>query len=74
MAVSKEHFMRQSDQSGLSEQLRECIRAVHSWQGGPVQYNCVFVEEDADQPSSRGLLTAWVLLFFSFKHNGVLYP
>ncbi|KAF8171442.1 hypothetical protein K438DRAFT_1613101, partial [Mycena galopus ATCC 62051] len=53
---------------------RERIRTVRSWRGGPVRYDCVFVEEDADQPSFRGLLAARVLLFFSFKHNGIVYP
>ncbi|KAJ7359394.1 hypothetical protein DFH08DRAFT_686770 [Mycena albidolilacea] len=36
--------------------------------------DCVFVEEDADQPGFRGFLAARVLLFFSFKHNGIVYP
>ncbi|KAJ7312726.1 hypothetical protein DFH08DRAFT_791300 [Mycena albidolilacea] len=67
-------FYAPSDQSGLGGQLRERIRAVRSWRGGPARYDCVFVEEDADQPGFRGLLAARVLLFFSFKHNGVVYP
>jgi hypothetical protein len=41
---------------------------------GPARYDCVFVEKDADQPGFRGLLAARVLLFFSFKHNDIVYP
>ncbi|KAF8193121.1 hypothetical protein K438DRAFT_1934856 [Mycena galopus ATCC 62051] len=67
-------FYAPSDHSGLGGQLRERIRAVRSWRGGPARYDCVFVEEDADQSGFRGLLAARVLLFFSFKHNGIVYP
>ncbi|KAJ7666342.1 hypothetical protein B0H17DRAFT_951049 [Mycena rosella] len=54
--------------------LRERIRAVRSWRGGPARYDCVFVEDDPNLPGFRGLLAARVLLFMSFKHCGITYP
>jgi hypothetical protein len=67
-------FYAPSDQSGIGGMLRERIRAVHSWRGGAARYDCVYVEEDTNQPGFRGLLAARVLLFMSFKHRGVDYP
>ena len=53
---------------------RERIRAVPSWRNGPGRYDTVFVSEDASLPGMQGLLVARVLLLFSFKAHGVLYP
>ncbi|KAJ7240911.1 hypothetical protein C8J57DRAFT_1370311, partial [Mycena rebaudengoi] len=36
---------------------------LHSWWGGAPRYDCLFVEQDLDQPGFRGLLTVRVLLF-----------
>ncbi|KAJ7687975.1 hypothetical protein B0H16DRAFT_1354306, partial [Mycena metata] len=52
----------------------ERIRAVRSWRGGPARYDTIFVEQDGDLPGFCGLLTARVLLFFSFKHDHIEYP
>ncbi|KAJ6631376.1 hypothetical protein B0H10DRAFT_2159741 [Mycena sp. CBHHK59/15] len=71
-AIAK--FYAPSDQSGIGGMLRERIRAVCSWCGGAPRHDCVFVEGDPDLPGFRGLLTARVLLFMSFKHRGVTYP
>ncbi|KAK6988395.1 hypothetical protein R3P38DRAFT_3332062 [Favolaschia claudopus] len=71
-AVAK--FFAPSDQSGIGGMLRERIRAVRSWRGGPPRYDCVFVEGNADLPGFRGLLAARVLLFLSFKYRGCIYP
>ncbi|KAJ6572616.1 hypothetical protein B0H10DRAFT_1839240, partial [Mycena sp. CBHHK59/15] len=71
-AVAK--FYAPSDQSGIAGMLRERIRAVHSWHGGPPRYDCVFVEGDPELPGFRGLIAARVLLFMSFKYRGVTYP
>ncbi|KAJ7110511.1 hypothetical protein C8R44DRAFT_833389 [Mycena epipterygia] len=67
-------FYAPSDQSGMHGMLRERVRAVRSWRGGPARHDCVFVEGDADLPGFRGLLAARVLLFMSFKHRGITYP
>ncbi|KAJ7434405.1 hypothetical protein FB451DRAFT_1467623 [Mycena latifolia] len=67
-------FYAPSDQSGIGGMLRERIRAVRSWRGGPPRYDCVYVEQDTEKPGFRGLLAARVLLFMSFKHEGVEYP
>ncbi|KAJ6599646.1 hypothetical protein B0H10DRAFT_2322680 [Mycena sp. CBHHK59/15] len=71
-AVAK--FYAPSDQSGIAGMLRERIRAVRSWHGGPPRYDCVFVEGDPELPGFRGLIAARVLLFMSFKYRGVTYP
>jgi hypothetical protein len=67
-------FYAPSDQSGLGGMFRERIRAVRSWRGGAPRYDCLFVEQDPDQPGFRGLLAARALLFMSFKHNGIEFP
>ncbi|KAJ7194145.1 hypothetical protein GGX14DRAFT_404929 [Mycena pura] len=67
-------FYAPSDQSGLGGQLRERIRAVPSWRGGPARYDCVYVEHDPDEPGFRGLLAARTLLFMTFTHERVEYP
>ncbi|KAJ6600185.1 hypothetical protein B0H10DRAFT_2179053 [Mycena sp. CBHHK59/15] len=67
-------FYAPSDQSGIGGLLRERIWAVCSWCGGPPHYDCVYVEQDTEQPGFRGLLAARVLLFMSFKYDGIDYP
>ncbi|KAJ6551983.1 hypothetical protein B0H10DRAFT_2169848 [Mycena sp. CBHHK59/15] len=67
-------FYAPSDQSGIGGLLQERIRAVCSWRGGAPRHDCVYVEQDPEQAGFRGLLAARVLLFMSFKHQGVEYP
>ncbi|KAJ6579797.1 hypothetical protein B0H10DRAFT_1742518, partial [Mycena sp. CBHHK59/15] len=67
-------FYAPSDQSGIGGLLRERIRAVRSWHGGAPRHDCIYVEQDPEQPGFRGLLAARVLLFMSFKHAGLEYP
>ncbi|KAJ7440045.1 hypothetical protein FB451DRAFT_1445189 [Mycena latifolia] len=59
-------FYAPSDQSGIGGQ---CALA-----GRSSRYDCVYVEQDTEKPGFRGLLAARVLLFMSFKHEGVEYP
>ncbi|KAJ6556913.1 hypothetical protein B0H10DRAFT_1847268 [Mycena sp. CBHHK59/15] len=67
-------FFAPSDQSGIGGMFRQRIRAVRAWRGAPPRYDCIFVEQDAELPGFRGLLAARVLLFMSFKSEGVMYP
>ncbi|KAJ7170437.1 hypothetical protein C8R43DRAFT_1085423 [Mycena crocata] len=52
----------------------ERIRAVQSWRRGAPCYDCIHVEHDAEQPGFHSLLAVHVLLFMSFKYEGVTYP
>jgi hypothetical protein len=66
-----------SDPSGRSGMLREYIRANPSWGKGPdavPRFDTVFVETDADEEGMHGMHVARVRMFFSFKHEGVVYP
>ncbi|KAG2110399.1 uncharacterized protein F5147DRAFT_745329 [Suillus discolor] len=59
-------FFAPSDVSGIGGMCYKRICAVDTWRNGPGRYDCVF--------GMRGFDIAQVRLFFSFKHNGVLYP
>ncbi|KAJ7254507.1 hypothetical protein C8J57DRAFT_1473545 [Mycena rebaudengoi] len=59
-------FCASSDQSDLGSMFHEGIRAVRSWWGGAPRYDCLFVEQDLDQPGFRGLLT--------MRHNRIEFP
>ncbi|KAJ3760778.1 hypothetical protein EV360DRAFT_93378 [Lentinula raphanica] len=61
------------DQSGVQGMKRERIRCNDSWYGNE-QCDCVLVTIDEDKPGCRGLSVARVLLFFSFEHEGTVYP
>jgi len=63
-----------SDYSGLGGMHRERIRATPSWRSGPARYDCVFVQHDAAAQGMRGLHFAHVRLFFSFRHQGSVFP
>ncbi|KAJ7240897.1 hypothetical protein C8J57DRAFT_1561882 [Mycena rebaudengoi] len=67
-------FYAPSDQSGIGGMYRERIRAVRAWRGGAPRYDCVFVEQDAEQHGFRGLHAARVLAFMSLEKSGVHYP
>lgn len=62
-----------SDLSGTGGMLRERIRAVPSWKGGPGRFDCVFLGKDSDAEGFKGLHVARVKLFFSFCFREVEY-
>ncbi|KAF8056312.1 hypothetical protein FPV67DRAFT_1431706, partial [Lyophyllum atratum] len=67
-------FYAPSDLSGIGGLRHERIRATRSWHNGP-RYDCVFVgNSDSDEEGFKGLHAARVLLFFSVKHEGKVYP
>lgn len=63
-----------SDLSGIGGMHREHIRASPMWQRSFPRYDCVFVERDPDEEGFRALGVAQVLIFFSFKYDGITYP
>ncbi|KAL1740173.1 hypothetical protein HDZ31DRAFT_48026 [Schizophyllum fasciatum] len=67
-------FYAPSDQCGLGGMHQERIRSTLSWRGGPARHDCVYVAHDESQPGFRGLHAARVMLFFSFRHEGIQYP
>ncbi|KAL1732578.1 hypothetical protein EV714DRAFT_206250 [Schizophyllum commune] len=67
-------FYAPSDQCGTGGMHHERIRSTLSWRRGPARHDCVYVSHDESQPGFRGLHAARVMLFFSFKHDNILYP
>lgn len=67
-------FYAPSDESGIHGMRRERIRSTRSWRKGPARRDCAFVVEDQTQKGMKGLDVVRVLLLFSFRHDGVLYP
>ncbi|KAI0371809.1 hypothetical protein BV20DRAFT_165857 [Pilatotrama ljubarskyi] len=63
-----------TDPSGIGGMRRERIRGTPSWHNGPARYDCIFVDKGTLEEGLKGLLIARVRLFFSFKHEGQLYP
>ncbi|KAI0652180.1 hypothetical protein C8Q79DRAFT_898811 [Trametes meyenii] len=63
-----------SDISGIGGMRREHVRATPAWHGGPLRYDCVFVNKDQRVHGLLGMGIARVRLFFSFKYNGNYYP
>jgi hypothetical protein len=61
-----------SDISGISGLRRELIRATPSWRKNQPRYDCVFVYSESD--GRRQLDVARVMAFFSFIHDGNLFP
>lgn len=54
---------------------QERIRSTPSWHGSGPRHDTVFVEIDGDQDHGMlGMAVGRVLLFFSFKFEGVVYP
>jgi hypothetical protein len=67
-------FYAPSDLSGIGGMHRQRIRSTPNWRGEYARRDCIFATRDAGQPGMRGLHALRVLLFFSFKVRGVLYP
>ena len=63
-----------SDTHGTKGMHRERIRSVPSWRGAGPRRDCVFLEKDPNQLGFRGLHVVRVLLFFTFKFAGELFP
>jgi hypothetical protein len=62
-----------SDLSGLGGMRRERIRATPSWKRGPGRYDCIFVDKDPSLDGFQGLHVARVVLFLSFRFQGIIY-
>ncbi|KAG1796926.1 uncharacterized protein HD556DRAFT_1441101 [Suillus plorans] len=67
-------FFAPSDISGIGGMHYKRIRAVDTWGNGPGRHDCIFISTDPSAEGMRGFDIAQVRLFFSFKHNGILYP
>ena len=64
-------FLAPSDLSGVEGMKCERIRAVESWYDNP-RYDCILIGK-SDEEGFQGYLVARALLFFSFRHEGVLH-
>ena len=60
-----------SDISGISGLRREIIRATPSWRKNQPRYDCVFVYSSTGR---RQLDVGRVMAFFSFVHDGKVFP
>jgi hypothetical protein len=60
-----------SDISGISGLHREIIRATPSWRKNQPRYDCVFVYSSTGR---RQLDVGRVMAFFSFVHDGKVFP
>ncbi|EIM87672.1 uncharacterized protein STEHIDRAFT_56247 [Stereum hirsutum FP-91666 SS1] len=67
-------FYAPSDESGIHGMRRERIRSTRSWRKGPARRDCAFVVQDQEEKGMKGLDVVRILLLFSFRHDGVLYP
>ncbi|KAI0316533.1 hypothetical protein OF83DRAFT_1172820 [Amylostereum chailletii] len=67
-------FYAPSDTSGLQGMRREIVRSTPCWRKTGPRRDCVFIVEDQSKPGMRGLAVARVRLFFSFVHEGTMYP
>jgi hypothetical protein len=52
----------------------EHIWSTHSWRNAGLQHDCTLVVEDETKPGIKGLMPVCVKLFFSFVHQGKVYP
>ena len=52
----------------------ERIHAVDHWRRWPGRYDTLFISTDSSAPGILGLEVARAHLFFSFTHNGIMYP
>ena len=69
-------FYALSDLCGLRGMRKEQIRCTYAWWGGAARQDCVLVQTgrvSADLPMS-GYSVARLLLLFSFKYAGEVYP
>ncbi|KAF8874025.1 hypothetical protein BD779DRAFT_1613609 [Infundibulicybe gibba] len=57
------------DYSGIGGMLRQCIRSTPSWYNGPARRDCLFVNNDPNQPGMRGLHVIQAMLFFLFSFH-----
>lgn len=63
-----------SDLSGIGGMHREYIRATPNWRKkGMPRYDCVFVERDPEKEGFQSLGVAQVQMFFTFRHDNILY-
>lgn len=53
---------------------RQRLRAMPRWRKDGARYDCVFVEKDSLIQGMRGLDVCQVLIFFSFRFQGNLFP
>ncbi|TFK72006.1 hypothetical protein BDN72DRAFT_855779 [Pluteus cervinus] len=67
-------FYAPSDLCGAGGMKQERIRSNPSWRGGDARWDTVFVETDSAQSGMRGFTIGRILLFFSFKYQGINYP
>lgn len=67
-------FCAPSDLSGISGMWHERVQATLSWNRGPSQHDCVFVNVDPNTKGFLGLDVARVHLFFSIDYQGITYP
>ena len=67
-------FYAPSDDSGICGMRHEHIRSTPRWRNKYPRHDCAFVVEDDDEIGFRALCMVRVKLFFSFEHNGVVYP
>jgi len=67
-------FYASSDESGLQGMRCKHIRSMHSWRNTGPHRDCALVVEDNTKPRIKGLTPVWVKLFFSFVHQGKVYP
>ena len=63
-----------SDSGGLHGLHCEHIRATPSWQHGPAQYDCAFVNSWPELEGMHGLDVICIFLFFYFTYEGITYP
>ncbi|THU81212.1 hypothetical protein K435DRAFT_873567 [Dendrothele bispora CBS 962.96] len=66
------HFYAPSDTSGIRGMTRERIRSTPFWRGR-ARRDCVLVVTNQLRSGFRGMSVARVFLFFSFKHDNILY-
>ncbi|KAH9957162.1 hypothetical protein BJV74DRAFT_789958, partial [Russula compacta] len=52
----------------------ELIRATPSWQWGPPQHDCMFLNSNPDLEAMRGLDVVHIQVLFSFEFHGKWYP
>ena len=63
-----------SDLLGVGGMHCKIICMTPSWKKGLGQYDCVYIENNAELEGFSGLLVAHVNLFFSFSFEGTTYP
>jgi hypothetical protein len=67
-------FYAPSDLSGTHGVCHEIIRSTPLWRRKDPRRDCVLIVEDNDKPGMRGMIVGRVKLFFSFAHEGQIYP